>query len=285
MKLKMEDKPRPFVKWVGGKTQLLGQLTALLPKDGFNKYFEPFVGGGAVYFNLEPKKAHINDINATLINTYIRIRDELPKLIKILKAIEDEYLFLNTNDKKAYYYEARDRYNKLSPDVFDKSILFLFLNRTGYNGMYRENTKGHFNIPMGSYKNPKILNKEKLEAISRLLQKTKITAVPFEQAVKNAKLGDFVYFDPPYHPISPTSSFTGYNENSFNVDDQIRLRDVFADLTKRGVKVMLSNSNSDFIKSIYSNYKQIPVKANRMINARASGRGKITELVIINYEL
>ena len=283
MKTNTNKKARPFLKWVGGKGQLLTQLENLFPKE-YNSYFEPFVGGGAVFFSLDPKKAHINDINKTLIQTYIHIKENVDKLIKSLKKLEKEFLAKNDNERKDFYYSIRNNYNLLSPKDFKRSLYFLFLNKTAFNGIYRENSKGEFNVPMGSYKNPKIVDEENLKAISKILSKTKITSGSFIDAVKNAKAGDFVYFDPPYYPLSETSSFTGYNKDSFSKDDQIRLRDLFIELDKRGVNVMLSNSSTPFIQEIYSVYKQIPVYANRMINSRSDKRGKIAEVLIVNYQ-
>ena len=280
--MKTDKKAKPFLKWVGGKGQLLEQLSDLFPKK-YNAYFEPFVGGGAVFFALEPKKAYINDINKTLMQTFIHIKKDVGKVIKELKKIEKEFLSKDEKKRKEFYYLIRKKYNLLKPTDFKKSLCFLFLNKTAFNGIYRENSSGGFNVPMGSYKNPQIVNEENLELVSKRLSKTKITSVSFIDAVKNAKAGDFVYFDPPYYPLSETSKFTTYHKDDFSKDDQIKLRDLFVKLDKKGVYVMLSNSSAPFIKEIYSKYKQIPVYANRMINSNSSKRGKISEVVIVNY--
>ncbi len=284
MKLNNTKKVKPFLKWVGGKGQLLTQLESFLPEK-YNSYFEPFVGGGAVFFSIKPQKAHINDINKTLVKTYIHIKNDVEKIIKSLRKLEKEFLAKNTEARKEFYYLIREKYNLLSHDDFKKSVYFLFLNKTAFNGIYRENSKGGFNIPFGSYKKPKIVNEENLRAVSKMLSATKITSGSFVDAVKKAKAGDFVYFDPPYHPLSETSSFTSYSKDSFSKDDQIKLRDLFVQLDKRGVFVMLSNSSAPFVKEIYFGYKQIPVFASRMINSKADKRGKISEVVIINYDL
>jgi DNA adenine methylase len=276
-------KAKPFLKWVGGKGQLLTQFQSLFPKK-YNSYFEPFIGGGAVFFSINPPKAHINDINKTLVQTYAHIKNDVEKLIKSLTKLEKEFLTKDTEARKEFYYSIREKYNSLSHEDFKKSLYFLFFNKTAFNGVYRENSKGGFNVPMGSYKNPKIVDEENLREVSKMLSNTKITSGSFVDAVKNAKAGDFVYFDPPYHPLSETSSFTSYSKDSFSKDDQIRLRDLFVELDRRGVYVMLSNSSAPFIQEIYSGYTQIPVYASRMINSKADKRGKISEVVIINYD-
>ena len=276
-------KAKPFLKWVGGKGQLLTQFESLFPKR-YNSYFEPFIGGGAVFFSINPQKAHINDINETLVQTYTHIKNDVEKLIKSLAKLEKKFLAKDTEARKEFYYSIREKYNSLSHEDFKKSLYFLFFNKTAFNGVYRENSKGGFNVPMGSYKNPKIVDEENLREVSKMLSNTKITSGSFVDAVKNAKAGDFVYFDPPYHPLSETSSFTSYSKDSFSKDDQIRLRDLFVELDKRGVYVMLSNSSAPFIQEIYSGYTQIPVYANRMINSKSDKRGKISEVVIINYD-
>lgn len=283
MKSDNTKKAKPFLKWVGGKGQLLAQFESLLPKK-YNSYFEPFIGGGAVFFSINPKKAHINDINKTLVQTYTHIKNDVEKLIKSLKKLENEFLVKDTEARKEFYYSIREKYNSLSHEDFEKSLYFLFFNKTAFNGVYRENSKGGFNVPIGSYKNPKIVDEENLRSVSKILSNTKITSGSFTDAVKNAKAGDFVYFDPPYHPLSETSSFTSYSKDAFSKDDQIKLRDLFVELDKKGVYVMLSNSSAPFIQEIYSSYKQIPVFASRMINSKADKRGKISEVVIVNYD-
>ena len=278
-----KSKVKPFLKWVGGKGQLLEQFQSLLPKK-FNNYYEPFIGGGAVFFSLNLDKAHINDINTTLTQTYIFIKEDVEKVIKALKKLENEFLSKTQEERKSFYYEIRDKYNLLPQEDFKRSIYFLFFNKTAFNGVYRENSKGGFNVPMGSYKNPKIVDEDNLRSVSESLKNTKITSGTFADAVKNAKAGDFVYFDPPYHPLSETSSFTSYSKDSFSKEDQIKLRDLFVELDKKGVYVMLSNSSAPFIQEIYSGYRQIPVYATRMINSKSDKRGKIYEVVITNYQ-
>lgn len=283
MKLTQTKAVKPFLKWVGGKGQLLRQFEALYPEK-YNNYFEPFVGGGAVYFSLAPKSAHINDINQTLVQTYINIKTDVEKLIGELKSLEQDFLTKDMDARKVMYYDIRTKYNLLEPDAFERSLYFLFFNKTAFNGVYRENSKGGFNVPIGSYTNPKIVDEDNLRLASQSLVRTTITSHSYFDAVSKAKSGDFVYFDPPYHPLSETSSFTSYSKDSFSKDDQVNLRDLFMDLDKRGVYVMLSNSSAPFIQEIYSGYNQIPVFASRMINSKADKRGKISEVVVTNYE-
>ena len=272
---------RPFVKWVGGKRQLLQQLHrfGLFPSkfdDKRNCYFEPFVGGGAVFFDLQPKNATISDLNVELITTYKVIRDDVESLIKsLLKHVYD----------KDYFLKIRAM-NPIEMSELDIASRFIYLNRTCFNGMYRVNSKGKFNVPFGRYKNPVICDEDNLRAVSRALKDVKILNVDYKSAVSEAKAGDFVYFDPPYYPISPTSSFTSYTKEGFAEKEQIELRDTFAELSNRGCYVMLSNSDAVFIRNIYGELKNVTittVSAGRAINSKATARGKITELVITNY--
>ena len=281
------SKPKPFVKWVGGKRQLLNQfkLRNLYPPDGFDakkgKYFEPFVGGGAVFFDLLPKKAALSDMNYELVTTYNVIRDDVETLIKSLKKHKyDKEYFLKIRAKKV---------QDLSP--VEIASRFIFLNRTGFNGMYRVNSKGEFNVPFGKYNNPLICDAENLRKVSFALQGVDIKHQDYKAVLKSAKKGDFIYFDPPYYPVSTTASFTAYTKDAFLEKEQIELRDVFAELSKRGCFVMLSNSDTPFINKIYGELKKngVPkirisqIYANRAINSDASKRGKITEVLVTNY--
>lgn len=271
---------QPFLKWAGGKRQLLPEIRKYIPKR-MGTYYEPFLGGGAVLFDLQPKKAVINDINSELINTYLVIKNNVDELIEDLRKHE------NTSD---YYYKIRDldrdknRFSKLS-DV-EKASRLIYLNKTCFNGLFRVNSQGQFNVPFGRYKNPNIVNEFVLRAVSHYLNnnEVKILNGDFADAVSSAKKGDFVYFDSPYDPVSETASFTGYTLGGFNKDEQIRLRDLFVDLDKRGCKVLLSNSATDFIKDLYKDYHIEIVSATRNINSIASKRGKIDEVLVMNYE-
>ncbi|PAC34309.1 DNA methyltransferase [Caldifermentibacillus hisashii] len=271
---------QPFLKWAGGKRQLLPEIRKYIPKR-MGTYYEPFLGGGAVLFDLQPKKAVINDINSELINTYLVIKNNVDELIEDLRKHE------NTSD---YYYKIRDldrdknRFSKLS-DV-EKASRLIYLNKTCFNGLFRVNSQGQFNVPFGRYKNPNIVNEFVLRAVSHYLNnnEVKILNGDFADAVSSAKKGDFVYFDSPYDPVSETASFTGYTLGGFNKDEQIRLRDLFVDLDKRGCKVLLSNSATDFIKDLYKDYHIEIVSATRNINSIATKRGKIDEVLVMNYE-
>lgn len=280
--LEVKIAAKPFLKWVGGKGRLVPQLRQYYPVS-FKNYFEPFFGGGAVFFDLTfSNKAYINDINDTLIEAYIHIREDVEALIRKLEILQDEYRSLTDDERQEFYYQQREKFNNLTPGI-TKTTLLIFLNKTCFNGLYRENKKGKFNVPFGRYANPSICNKENLRAISKKLQTTTITSKPYREAVKEAKAGDFVYLDPPYHPLNATSSFTAYHEGDFTAENQKELRDLFVELDKRGCYVMLSNSASDYIRELYKDYGQESVLAARSINSNATKRGKISELVVLNY--
>lgn len=275
--------PKPFLKWVGGKGRLLPQLSQLYPDD-FNEFYEPFVGGGALFFSLNPKIGHINDTNSKLISAYKHIRDDVNGLIAELRALQKHYHELADIElQKLYFYEIRSKYNSLLASDPENASLLIFLNKTCFNGMYRENSKGGFNVPFGKHVSPTICDESNLRAVSESLQHTTISCSSFEEAVETASKGDFVYFDPPYHPLNATSSFTSYGADDFRVQDQEKLRDIFVKLSKRGCKVMLSNSDTEFIKDLYKDYKIHTILAGRSINSIGSKRGKITEIVVTNY--
>ncbi|MFA8440039.1 DNA adenine methylase [Bacillaceae bacterium YX66] len=270
---------QPFLKWAGGKRQLLPEIRKYIPKY-YDTYFEPFVGAGAVLFDLQPQKAVINDINFELVNTYNVIQKHVEELIEALRKHKNE---------KDYFYAIRDldrsdEFKNLS--MIERSARMIYLNKTCFNGLFRVNSQGQFNVPFGKYKNPKIVNEDVLRAVNHYLKANEITIlnVDFETAVADAKEGDFIYFDPPYDPLSETSSFTGYSLDGFNREDQLRLRDLFVELHERGCYVLLSNSATDFIKDIYADFHIDVVSANRNINSVASKRGKIDEVLVRNYE-
>ena len=278
---------RPFLKWAGGKRQLLPEIVKYVPKRiSKHTYYEPFIGGGALLFELQSPKAVINDSNKELINCYKVIRDSLDELMEELS--KDKY-----SNSETSYYEMRDldrstkKYASLS-DV-EKAARIIYLNKTCYNGLFRVNSQGQFNVPFGRYKNPNFLDDAVLRAVNKYLNSNNITLLnqDFAEAVKDAKRGDFVYFDPPYDPVSETASFTGYDVNGFNRDQQKRLKKVFDDLNKRGCKVMLSNSCTDFILDLYKDYQDtiIKVRATRSINSNALKRGMVDEVLVLNYEI
>lgn len=273
---------KPFTKWVGGKRQILDVLKSNMPKE-YGTYYEPMVGGGALFFSVAPKKAVINDLNNDLILSYKTIRDEVGSLIRILEEHSD-------NNSKEYYYDIRlsdrdGRYEKMT-DV-EKSARLLYMLRVNFNGMYRVNKNNQFNVPYGRYKNPNIVNESLLRSISKFLNESKITILnkSFEEVARKAKKGDFIYFDPPYVPLNQTSNFTSYTADGFGHDDQVLLRDTFKELDNRGCYVMLSNSNSPLVHELYAEYKDniLLVDAKRVINSDASKRGNVKEVIVKNY--
>ena len=293
---------KPFIKWVGGKGQLLSEINKLYPVElgkNINKYAEIFLGGGAVLFDILSKykldEVYISDKNLELINTYKSIRDNVDILIKSLKEMEEQYIPLNNEDRKIYYYEKREEYNslKINSEVnnIEKAILFIFLNKTCFNGLYRVNKKGKFNVPMGAYKKPKICDEENLKNVSLTLRNVKIVYADYRESEKFIDEKTFVYIDPPYRPLNITSSFTSYTENDFNDKEQIELAEYINVLNKKGAKIVISNSdpkNNDiddnFFDKLYKNYNINRVKATRMLNSNASLRGAINELLITNYK-
>lgn len=265
--------PRPFLKWAGGKGKLINQYSSYLPTD-FATYYEPFLGGGAIFFYLQPPRAVLMDINPELVNVYCCIRDRVDLVIELLEIHQRHH-------SHEYYYQMRA---SAGATDLERAARLIYLNRTCFNGLYRENSKGQFNVPMGRYKNPKICHIELLYSVSALLKNAEIWVQSFDGILSLAKSSrDFVYFDPPYYPISPTSRFTAYSKACFNRSDQIRLRDVFAELAQRGVQVMLSNSDCPFIRDLYQDFHIHTISANRAINSNAQRRGKITEVLVTSY--
>jgi DNA adenine methylase len=277
----MDIKIPKFVKWAGGKGQLLEQFEPLLPKK-FNRYIEPFVGSGAVFFYIiqkyNPKEIIISDINEELINVYEIIKTDAERLIVELKQHKEYHLV----EGKKYFLTIRATNPKDLPDL-EKAARFIYLNKTCFNGLYRVNSKGKFNVPMGSYKNPDIVQEDRIRQVSNLLKKVTIKVMSFEKVLDFAKKNDFVYFDPPYYPIKKGTSFTTYTKNVFLENEQKLLLDVFSKLDKKGCLVMESNSDTKFIKDLYTKYNIHFVKATRMINCNGDKRGKINEMVITNY--
>ena len=293
---------KPFIKWVGGKGQLLPEINKLYPIElgkTINKYAEIFIGGGAVLFDILSKyrldEVYISDKNLELINTYKSIRDNVDILIKSLKEMEEQYISLNNENRKIYYYKKRQEYNSLKINIeennIEKASLFIFLNKTCFNGLYRVNKKGEFNVPMGAYKNPKICDKENLKNVSMALKNVKIIYADYRESESFIDEKTFVYIDPPYRPLSTSSSFTSYTENDFSDKEQIELAEYIDLLNKKGAKIVISNSDpknndidDDFFDELYKNYNINRVKATRMLNSNASLRGAINELLITNYE-
>lgn len=273
---------KPFTKWVGGKRQLLKPILELIP-DNYNHYYELFIGGGAVLFELAPNQASINDRNAELILAYNVIKHNVEELIVELKKHA-------LNNNKDYYLDIRsmDRDGRINglTDV-ERAARLLYMLRVCFNGLYRVNSKNQFNVPYGSYKNPKIVDEDNLREVSAYLNKhnVTITNLDFEEASKNITKGDLVYLDPPYAPLSKTESFTSYTADGFSSNDQVRLRDLFIELTNRGAYVILSNSSANLVYELYQPYAKqiIKVDATRMINSKASNRGAVKEVLITNF--
>ena len=274
---------KPFLKWAGGKSQLLTQLESLFPK-GFDGYHEPFVGSAAVYFHLHNLRAsgkldssmasvRLSDSNNELINCYVVIRDQINELI--------EFLFEHKRrHSKQYYYKIRKQYPK---SHVERAARLIYLNKTCFNGLYRVNSQGEFNVPMGNYKNPAIVDSKTLVKAHITLQNVHLATAKYEAVLQCAKARDFVYFDPPYHPVSATSSFTSYTREDFGEDQQRKLSEVVRELSRRGCMVMVSNSDTPLIWGLYNGFRRTHVKASRLINSNSEQRGKIRELVITNY--
>jgi DNA adenine methylase len=273
----------PFVKWVGGKRGLVSQILPYIPKK-FNNYFEPFVGGGALFFSLynlgilKNKKVYLFDKNEELINAYNVVKNKPLELIEILKEFK-------LNHSKEFFYEIREwdrleNYSQISP--IKKAARFIYLNKTCFNGLYRVNKKGFFNVPMGRYKDPKIVDKKNILNVSNALKNVEIKCCDFSEVFKYVDKEDFVYFDPPYYPLNKTSNFTSYTQDDFLENEQKRLYEIFCELDKKEVFVIESNSDTEFIKDLYKNFDIIKLKANRFINSKSEGRGKVEEIIVIN---
>jgi DNA adenine methylase len=270
----------PVVKWAGGKRQILYEITKYIPET-LSTYFEPFLGGGAVLFELQPEKAVVNDINQELMNIYQVIKENVDELIDDLKKHKNE---------KEYFYKIRaldrdrERYSRLTR--VEKASRIIYLNKTCYNGLFRVNRSGEFNAPFGNYKNPNIVNEHTLRAVSEYFNKAniKFTCQDFEVALQSAAKGDFVYLDPPYEPVSETASFTSYYKTGFDRDEQLRLKKVCDKLNKKGIRFLLSNSATEFILELYKDYRIEVIQAKRAINSKGNKRGDVDEVLVMNYE-
>lgn len=267
---------RPVLKWAGGKGRLLPELLNRLPKS-YTAYHEPFIGGGALFFALTGRgqlgRAFLSDANTSLIDVYLGLRDEIEGVIAVLR----EHIY-----EREHYYRVR----ALRPEDLtlpERAARVIYLNKTCYNGLYRENKRGQFNVPFGRYKNPTICDEPNLRAASRALQGVGIARRHFSTVLDHARPGNFVYFDPPYHPLSATANFTAYDRSGFGPDDQRHLRDVFAALGELGVRAMLSNSDTPFIRELYDGFAIDQVHVARAVNSKANGRGKVAEVIVRNY--
>lgn len=292
---------KPFLKWAGGKSQLIKEIEKYYPFENgkITKYAEPFIGGGAILFdilnNFNLEEIYISDINAELINTYVIVRDCVDNIIQLLYEYEKDYIPLDAEARKAYYINKRNRFNniKINGDKsnnIEKAALMIFLNKTCFNGLYRVNKKGLFNVPIGAYKNPLICDEKNLSAVSKKLSNVKIVCEDYKNSANFIDENTFVYFDPPYRPLTETSSFTSYTENIFDDKKQIELAKFVDYINNKGAKVVVSNSDpknsnvdDDFFDKIYGVYKIKRVDATRMINSNSKARGKISELLISNF--
>ena len=298
----MSEKIRPFVKWAGGKGSLISQLNNFYPyelKNGIiERYIEPFVGGGAVLIDILQKydvqEAYAFDINIDLINSYNVIKNDVEEIITNLKQMEIEYLQLEQEERKNYFYNKRDEYNSYALEENEQNVQraaqFIYLNRTCFNGLYRVNKEGKFNVPVGSYKNPMICDEENLRKLSELIQNVQFQYGDYRRSMEYVTENTFVYFDPPYRPLNVTSGFTSYTKEDFNDDSQRELAAFYRKLNERNAKLMLSNSNpknineeDHFFDNIYHGFNIDEIYASRMINANSKGRGKISEILVTNY--
>ena len=288
---------KPFIKWVGGKSQLLDEIREKYPSK-IEKYCEPFVGGGAVLFDIlscfKPKEVLINDINKELINTYSQIKNNCSRMIEQLSKIQTIYRNHSLDENKEFFYEKRNRYNELkvngnNAENLEKAVLFIFLNKTCFNGLYRVNSKGLFNVPFNNAKNPLLCDEDNLKVCSKLLQNVEMKTGDYKECKSFIDSDTFVYIDPPYRPLTQTAAFTSYSENGFTDKEQIELGNFITEISNKGAMVLASNSdpknaneNDNFFDNLYSQFKIKRVSASRMINSNAKKRGAIKELLISN---
>jgi DNA adenine methylase len=278
----LEPEVLATLKWVGGKRRISNEIASHFPKS-FGTYFEPFLGGGSVFFRAKPAKSHLSDLNTSLINYYLHLRDYPEALLKSAQKLQNKFNNLETqDDRKSFYYEIREKYNKESskPNL-QSATYFLFLNKTAFNGLYRENAKGHFNVPFNNSKTLKLLDPIQVTLNSKALSGTTLESCGYREAVRSAKSGDLVYFDPPYVPLSTTSAFTDYTKSPFGQTAQEELRDLALDLRARGVHVILSNSYSPIVKDLYEAFDLHQLRINRLVAAESSSRGIISEYLIV----
>ena len=271
-------KASPFVKWVGGKARLRHALEALMPPGvELMRHVEPFLGGGALFFARGPERALLCDLNRDLVRTYELVRDDLSGVIRQLEK-------LSRGHDSEHYYAVRERYNaRKEQSPTERAAMFIYLNKTCFNGLHRVNRRGEFNVPMGRYTNPNILDRDTLSAASRALQSAELRHASYEELLTHARPGDFIYMDPPYEPVSRTANFTAYGQDGFSQDDQRRLRDVYRELDRRGAKLMLSNSDVPFIRDLYRGFSIDTVQAPRAVSCDPNTRGPVSEVVVRNY--
>ena len=270
------------LKWVGGKRRISEQIVSHFPQV-YGKYFEPFLGGASVFFRTKPIKAHLSDLNSSLINYYTQLRDSPEALLKSAQKLEARFNNLSDQDqRKSFYYEEREKYNNNSgANSLQDATTFIFLNKTAFNGLYRENAKGEFNVPFNNSKILKLLDPAQVSLNSEILRGASLQYCGFAEAVQSAVAGDLVYFDPPYVPLSSTAAFTDYTKSSFGKQEQEDLRDLAVSLRSQGVHVVLSNSFSPIVKQLYKGFELHQLKINRLVAADSSSRGEISEYLIV----
>jgi DNA adenine methylase len=273
---------KPLLKWVGGKTQLITAITERIPKD-YGRYHEPFLGGGALYFHLESVGASISDFNPRLIDFYMQVREYPEALFAEITDVKSKFDLLSLEEKAAEFYKLRDEFNRDRRPSTRSAALFLFLNKAGFNGLFRENREGNFNVPFGQKKSLSIPELAQFIEIAGLLQSAEITSGSYESVFERANEGDFVYFDPPYVPLEGSPSFTSYLSSGFGPQEQTQLAQMFSDLATRGVFVMASNSYTNTVRELYSDFNVQIVNARRNINSVGSKRGFVEEALITSY--
>ena len=293
MRVRQDNKPsnvdtypvKPLIKWAGGKRQIAAELFSRFPSDwNQGTYLEPFMGGGAMFLHVAPTKAVVADLNSRLYGFYLQVKSNPEKLYSGVVEISDTFNATDELNKKDFYLSLRARYNESSVDSFESAILLYVLNKLCFNGLYRENSKGGFNVPFGQKKHLAYINKEDLKAVSKALEVTEIINADFETTIGKAKPGDFVYLDPPYIPIDTTSSFTSYHSNGFGIAEQQRLAAAMVLMKNAGIRAMCSNSDTPLTREIFSELNIEAIQAPRMVSAKTSGRGSVSELVITNYK-
>jgi DNA adenine methylase len=276
---------KPLIKWAGGKRQIAAELFSRFPSNWNNgTYFEPFIGGGAMFLHAVPTRAVIADLNSRLYGFYLEVKNDPETLYEGIAEIADEFNATEGPDKKDFYLSLRSKYNQSTEDSLESAVLLYVLNKLCFNGLYRENSKGGFNVPFGQKKQLPYLDKEELLAVSRVLAETVILNADFETTIGKAVQGDFVYLDPPYIPIDATSSFTSYHSNGFGLGEQERLASAMLKMKSDDINAMCSNSDTPLTREIYKGLNIEAIQAPRMVSAKASGRGSVSELVITNYK-
>lgn len=285
---KTKKQPRAFLKWAGGKSRLVNELISYMPAPSkYNSYYEPFLGAGSMYFAISPRHGRLNDLNKKLIACYLDVKNNCDALISELQNLQTAYRELTSDEeRKLYYLDRRTEYNEAESSI-GKSALFIFLNKTGFNGMYRENRDGKFNIPFGRQTNPLICDAENIRRVSKDLEGIDLTSLDYKEALEDASKDDFVFLDPPYEPLSDTSSFTEYQPGGFTRQHQRELHDKILELSSKGCFVMMTNSTAQLISDLYSDKTKFhieTIKVRRSINREREGRGKIDEYIIFNYD-